>query len=151
MTITKPELIDGIRFAAQRAAAATAYVDDWDYRLSCGWTTRESFAHLADWAGDIAEVHRMVRGETNWPADLSDFNERRFQPYLGCEPAEIARVIREGGEKDVAYIKALSASELDRPLSYGPYELPLAELLSMETIDHALHHAYDAVLRPPLK
>lgn len=151
MMTSRSELAEAIRFAGSRAAAATAYVDDWDYATESGWTTREHFAHVASWAGHLPRIHTWLT-ESGWltrehsaPAALE-----RLAPFFDRTPHELAEVIQEGYEADAAFAESLDEAALARPLRVGPYEMPLAELLAFESANHAIHHVTEATLRAPL-
>ncbi len=58
--ITKQELVDGIRFAGKRAAAAGANAKDWNHQLGHQWTTRDAFSHLAATAGGAAGLYPLL-------------------------------------------------------------------------------------------
>lgn len=58
--ITKQELVDGIRFAGRRAAAAGANAKDWNHQLAHQWTTRDAFSHLAATAGGAAGLYPLL-------------------------------------------------------------------------------------------
>ena len=151
MITSRSELAETIRFAGRRAAVATAYVDDWDYAMESGWTTRQHFAHVASWAGNLPQIHGWLTTQ-GWltrahsaPAALE-----RLTPFLDRTPLELFELIEQGYEADAVFVEGLDEAALAQPLQVGPYELPLAELLAFESANHAIHHVTDATLRAPL-
>ena len=58
--ISKTELVEGIRFAGKRAAAAGANAKDWEHQLGHEWTTGAAFSHIAATAPGAANLYPLL-------------------------------------------------------------------------------------------
>jgi hypothetical protein len=151
--ITKQELVDGIRFAGSRAAAAARNTKDWDHQLAHKWTTRDAFSHVAATAGGLPGLYPMLDGGTLSGVGIdqvAQINDRRIGELANKSPEDIAQAIVDGHNASAEFVAGLDEDELAKIVQLGGYEMPKAELLAQIWINHALAHSYEASARWPL-
>jgi hypothetical protein len=153
MAITKQELVDGIRFAGRRAAAAGANAKDWDYQLGHAWTTRAAFSHLAATAGGCEGLYPLLDAGvlSGLGADrIAQGNAAAIDTMAGKSKDEILEAILAGHEASAAFVQTLDEADLNKVVKLGGYEMEKAEIVAQIWIHHAIAHAYEASARWPI-
>ena len=151
--ISKTELVAGIRFAGQRAAAAATMTKDWDYQLGHEWTSRAAFSHLAATAGGAAGLYPMLEGGVLSGLGVPQIaanNAKAIGRMTDKSQEEVIQAIREGHEASAAFVETLDDADLAKVVTLGGYEMPKAEIVAQVWIHHAIAHAYEASARWPL-
>lgn len=152
--ITKEELVDGIRFAGDRAAAIATYCKDWDHQLGHQWTTGDAFRHVAAVAGGASQIFPMldagVLNGFNTQA-AADSNTRAIEGMKVKSRDEIIAAIKAGHATSAAFVATLDEGDLQKVVKLGGYEMPKGEILAQVWIHHAMAHAYEASARWPLQ
>ncbi|MBT5772883.1 MAG: hypothetical protein HOH95_00730 [Dehalococcoidia bacterium] len=154
MTISKQELVDGIRFAGQRAAAALDHVQEFDYQLGHEWTTADAFRHVAQTAGGLSSF---------WPAlenterlsqvgidAVASSNASNIEKLGEKSRDELRQMILDGAEVSAAFAETLDEDDLATVVTLGGYEMPKGELAAQIWIHHQIAHSYEASARWPI-
>jgi hypothetical protein len=152
--ITKQELVDGIRFAGQRAAAISSYTKDWDHQLGHQWTSGDAFRHVAAAAGGAAGFYPMLESGilSGLPADqIASGNATAIATIKDQSRADVARAIIEGHNASADFVATLDDADLAKVVTLGGYEMPKAEIVAQIWIHHALAHSYEASARWPIQ
>lgn len=151
--IGKQELVDGIRFAGRRAAAAGENCHDWDHQLGHQWTTRDAFAHVAAVAGGASGLYGLLDGGAlnglNAQAIAAN-NAKAIQGQAEKSREAIIAEIVAGAERSAEFVAGLDEDDLAKVVRLGGYEMPKAEVLAQVWIHHQIAHAYEASARWPL-
>ena len=151
--ISKQELVEGIRFAGRRAAAATQNTPDWDYQLSHQWTAGDAFRHVAAAAGMLPNLYPMLGQEALSAIgreQVGQMNAQSIGAWAEKSPEEVRQGILEGHEASAAFVEGLDEEDLGTVVRLGGYELPKAETIAQIWIHHAIAHAYEASARWPI-
>lgn len=151
--ITKQELVEGIRFAGKRAAAAGANAKDWDHQLGHQWTTRDAFSHLAATAGGAAGLYPMLdAGVLSGVGTerVAQGNAAAIDGLKGKSKEEILGAIVEGHNASADFVAGLDEADLAKVVKLGGYEMEKAEIVAQIWIHHAIAHAYEASARWPI-
>ncbi len=151
--IEKQELVDGIRFAGRRAAAALEHVPDFDRQLGHDWTTADAFRHIAAGSGGLEGFYaRLGDGSLEAYTDeaAATGNARTIDRMAELSREELKAMILEGSEKSAAFAATLADDDLAKPIALGDYRMPKAELIAQIWIHHTIAHAYEASYRWPL-
>ena len=97
--ISKQELVDGIRFAGERAAAAAKHCRDWDHQLGHQWTSGDAFRHIAATAGGAAGFVPMLESGvlSGLGADrIAQGNAKAISDRSATPREEVVTAIRAG-------------------------------------------------------
>ncbi len=151
--ITKQELVEGIRFAGERAAAAAKHCTDWDHQLGHQWTTRDAFAHVAASAGGAERLYPMLDAGmlSNIPvSQVAQLNAQTISGMADKSREEIIGMIREGHATSAKFVEGLAEDDLAKVITLGGYTMPKAEIVAQIWIHHAMAHAYEASARWPI-
>jgi hypothetical protein len=152
--ISKQELVEGIRFAGERAAAAARYCKDWDHQLGHQWTTGDAFRHVAATAGGAHTLYPLLDAGvlTNLPAQqIASGNEKAIAGMAEKSKEEVAQAIVDGHKVSAAYVATLDEADLAKVVTLGGYEMPKAEVMAQVWIHHAIAHSYEASARWPIQ
>ena len=152
--ITKQELVDGIRFAGQRAAAITSYTKDWDHQLGHQWTTGDAFRHVAAVSGGAAGLYPLLDAGvlSGLPAQqIAAGNDKAISEMKDKSRDEIARAIVDGHNASADFVATLDEADLAKVVTLGGYEMPKGEIVAQVWIHHALAHSYEASARWPIQ
>lgn len=151
--LTKSELAAGIRFAGERAAAAAESTADWDVVLGNGWTTHQTFSHVAATAGAVEGLFPMletgVLNGMNVEAGAAA-NEKSIAEKQSDSKEQIIQAIRAGHEADAKFVESCDDAELAKVVSLGGYTMTKSEIVGQIWINHAIAHSYEASARWPL-
>ena len=153
MTITKDELVEGIRFAGQRAAAAGEFCKDWDHQLGHQWTSGEAFRHLAATAGGAAGLYPLLDAGvlSGIPVDkIAENNAKSIGGLAEKSKEQVLQAIVEGHNASAEFVATLDDADLAKVVTLGGYEMPKAEIVAQIWIQHAIAHAYEASARWPI-
>lgn len=153
MTISKQELVEGIRFAGRRAAAALEHVPDFDRQLAQEWTTADAFRHIAAGAGALEGFYGGLGTgalESFSNDDAASGNARTVERMAEVSREELGTMILEGSEKSAAFAETLDEDDLATVVTLGDYRMPKSELVAQIWIHHPIHHAYEGSQRWPL-
>jgi hypothetical protein len=151
--ITKDELVQGIRFAGERAAAAAENCKDWDYQLGHQWTTRDAFSHVAATAGGAARMYPALEsGQLSklGVEQIAAMNAQRLTAQAETSKEDLIAQIRAGHEATAAFVETIDDADLAKVVTLGGYEMPKAEIVAQVWIHHQIAHAYEASARWPL-
>ena len=151
--ITKQELVEGIRFAGKRAAAAGANAKDWDHQLGHQWTTRDAFSHLAATAGGAAGLSPLLdAGALSGigAARIAEGNAPAITNLKDKSKDEILAAIVEGQNASADFVATLDEADLNKVVKLGGYEMEKGEIVAQIWIHHAIAHAYEASARWPI-
>ena len=151
--LSRQELADGIRFAGERAAAATRYASDFDHRLGHQWTTRDAFSHLAAVGGALEQFYPGIVG-----GDVADLtveqtaamNAQGIGSMEGKSQDELAQLIVDGHNASAAYVEKLDDDALAQSVRLGGYNMPMGDIIAQVWIHHSIAHAYEASARWPV-
>lgn len=152
--IEKKDLVSGIRFAGERAAAAASYCKDWDHQLGHQWTTGDAFRHVAATAGGAERLYPMLDAGvlSGIPSgQIAQLNAQAIGERKEASKDEVVAAIREGHETSAKFVDSLDESDLAKVVTLGGYEMPKAELLAQIWIHHAIAHSYEASARWPIQ
>ena len=153
MVISKSELVDGIRFAGERAAAAALNCKDWDHQLGHQWTTGDAFRHVAAVSGGAAGFYPMLDPGvlSGMPADRIAMNNDKAIAGLNDKSRDdVAAAIIAGHRASAEWVATLDEADLAKVVTLGGYEMAKAELVAQVWIHHAIAHAYEASARWPI-
>ncbi|MFN0145390.1 MAG: DinB family protein [Dehalococcoidia bacterium] len=151
--ISKTELVDGIRFAGERAAAAARNCKDWDHQLGHQWTTGDAFRHVAAVSGGAEGFYPLLDTGvlSGMPADrIAVNNDKAIAGLNEKSREEVAEAIIAGHKVSAAFVATLDDADLAKVVTLGGYEMPKAELVAQVWIHHAIAHAYEASARWPI-
>ncbi len=151
--ISKQELVDGIRFAGERAAAAAEHCRDWDHQLGHQWTSGDAFRHIAATAGGAAGFVPMLESGvlSGLGADrIAQGNAKAISDRSETPREEVVAAIRAGHAASADYVAGLDEADLAKVVTLGGYEMPKAEIIAQIWIHHAIAHAYEASARWPI-
>jgi len=151
--INKQELVEGIRFAGERAAAAAEHCHDWDYQLGHQWTSGDAFRHIAATAGGAAGFVPMLESGvlSGLGVDrIAQGNAKAISERSTTPRAEVIAAIRAGHAASADYVAGLDETDLTKVVTLGGYEMPKAEIIAQIWIHHAIAHAYEASARWPI-
>lgn len=152
--IEKDELVQGIRFAGRRAAAAAENCKDWNHQLGHQWTTRDAFAHVAAVAGGAQGLYPLLDGDVlnNLDAVAIAANNANAIKGQAEKPREtlIAEIV-SGADRSAEFVAGLDEGDLAKVVKLGGYEMAKAEVLAQIWIHHQIAHAYEASARWPLQ
>ena len=151
--MTKQELADGIRFAGERAAAATGYASNWDRQLGNEWTTRDAFCHVAASGGLLEQFFPMIASGAvaDMPvADVAAMNAEGIGSLADQSPEQLAGMIVDGHNASAAFVETLDDDALAQPVRLGGYQMPMADVIAQVWIHHSIAHAYEGSARWPL-
>jgi hypothetical protein len=151
--ISKNELVEGIRFAGQRAAAAASYCRDWDHQLGHHWTSGDAFRHVAATAGGLQGLYPLLGAGvlSNIPVDrIAENNQKSIGGLNEKSREEIIQMIVDGHHASAAFAATLDESDLAKVVTLGGYEMPKGEILAQIWIHHAIAHSYEASARWPI-
>jgi hypothetical protein len=151
--ISKEELVDGILFAGERAAAAARYCKDWDHQLGHQWSTGDAFRHVAAVSGGAQGFYPLLgagvldamgadRIAVNNDSAIAKLNEKSAE--------EVANAIIEGHRASAGFVATLDEADLATVVKLGGYEMPKGELVAQVWIHHAIAHSYEASARWPI-
>lgn len=152
--IAKQELVDGIRFAGDRAAAAARYCKDWDHQLGHQWTTGDAFRHVASTAGGAAGLAPMLDGGalSGIGADrIAQGNTQSIANLAGKSKDEVIQAILDGHKASADFVATMDEADLGKMITLGGYEMPKGEILAQIWIHHAIAHSYEASARWPIQ
>lgn len=151
--ITKQELVDGIRFAGKRAAAAGANAKDWNHQLGHQWTTRDAFSHLAATAGGASGLYPLLDAGvlSGMGADrIAQGNASAIDNLKDKSKEEILAAIVAGHEASADFVATLDEADLNKVVTLGGYEMEKGEIVAQIWIHHAIAHAYEGSARWPI-
>ncbi len=151
--INKQELVQGIRFAGERAAAAAEHCRDWDHQLGHQWTSGDAFRHIAATAGGAAGFVPMLESGvlSGLGVDrIAQGNAKAISERSATPRAEVIAAIRAGHAASADYVAGLDKTDLAKVVTLGGYEMPKAEIIAQIWIHHAIAHAYEASARWPI-
>ena len=152
--ITKAELVEGIRFAGERAAAAGRYCKDWEHQLGHQWTTGDAFRHVSQTAGGAPGLYPLLDAGvlSNLPAaQIAASNDKAIGNLKAKSKEEILQAIIDGHNASAAFVETLDEADLAKVVTLGGYEMPKAEIIAQVWIHHAIAHSYEASARWPLQ
>lgn len=151
--IGKQALVEGIRFAGERAAAAAEYCANWDHQLGHQWTSGDAFRHIAATAAGAGGLVPMLDAGvlSGVPVErIAAGNAKSISGMAEKSRAEIVAAIREGHATSAAFVDGLDEADLAKVVTLGGYEMPKAEIIAQIWIHHAIAHAYEASARWPI-
>jgi hypothetical protein len=151
--ISKQELVEGIRFAGRRAAAAAERTKDWDHQLGHQWTSGDAFRHIAAVAGGAQGLYPLLETDVlaRFTGELAAQNNAASIAGLkGKSREEIVRAIVDGHDASAAFVATLDEGDLAKVVKLGGYEMEKAELVAQIWIHHSISHAYEASARWPI-
>ncbi len=154
MTISKQELVDGIRFAGERAAAAAANCKDWDYQLGHQWTSGDAFRHIAAVSGAASNMYPLLdQGVLSGiPSEkIAENNDKAIAGLKEQSREDVCQAIIDGHKASAEFVATLDEEELSKVITLGGYEMPKAEILAQIWIHHPIHHAYEGSARWPIQ
>ena len=154
MTISKADLVAGIRFAGQRAAAAASYTKDWDHQLGHQWTSGAAFRHLAATAGGASRIYGALESGALsgiGVPQVAQMNDKAIADMAGQSREDVLKAIVDGHEASAAFVETLDEADLARVVTLGGYEMPKGEIVAQIWIHHAIAHAYEASARWPIQ
>ncbi len=154
MTIAKQDLVDGVRFAGERAAAAASYCKDWDHQLGHQWTSGDAFRHVAAVAGGAQGMYPLLdQGVLSGiPSDkIAENNDKAIANLKEKSREDVCQAIIDGHRQSADFIAMLDEDDLAKVITLGGYEMPKAEVLAQIWIHHAIAHAYEASARWPIQ
>lgn len=152
--IGKDELVQGIRFAGRRAAAAAENCKDWDHQLGHQWTTRDAFAHVAAVAGGAQGLYPLLDGDVLNNLDAVAIAANNANAIKGQAEKTRETIIAEivsGADRSAEFVAGLDDGDLAKVVKLGGYEMAKAEVLAQIWIHHQIAHAYEASARWPLQ
>ena len=152
--ISKQELVDGIRFAGERAAAAATHCKDWNHQLGHQWSTGDAFRHVAATAPGAAGMYPALDGGalSGLGADrIAAGNARSIASLNEKSKEEVIAAIIAGHNASADFVATLDPADLAKVVTLGGYEMPKAELLAQIWIHHAIAHSYEASARWPIQ
>ncbi|MGD9933917.1 MAG: maleylpyruvate isomerase N-terminal domain-containing protein [Dehalococcoidia bacterium] len=152
--ISKNELVEGIRFAGERAAAAAQYCKDWDHQLGHDWTSGDAFRHIAAVAGGLAGMYPALDAGilSNVPsAQIAASNSKAISGLGEASREDVVSAIRQGHAASAAFAATLDEGDLAKVVTLGGYEMPKGEIVAQIWIQHAIAHAYEASARWPIQ
>ena len=152
--ISKQELVDGIRFAGERAAAAATHCKDWNHQLGHQWSTGDAFRHVAATAPGAAGMYPALDGGalSGLGADrIAAGNARSIASLNEKSKEEVIAAIIAGHNASADFVATLDSADLAKVVTLGGYEMPKAELLAQIWIHHAIAHSYEASARWPIQ
>jgi hypothetical protein len=153
MMIEKKDLVEGIRFAGRRAAAALEHVQEWDYQLSHNWTTADAFRHVAATAGGLQGFYPLLDAGvlSKMGVDaIAEGNARTIESLKDKSRDELKQMILAGHEASAAFAETLDDADLAKAVTLGGYNMPKAEIVAQIWIHHAIAHSYEASARWPI-
>ncbi|WP_322796702.1 hypothetical protein [Tepidiforma sp.] len=151
--ISKQELVDGIRFAGRRAAAAAERTKDWDHQLGHQWTSGDAYRHIAAVAGGASQIYPLLDAGvlSGLGADrIAQNNAAAIEGLKGKSREEIIAAIIQGHDTSADYVATLDEADLAKVVKLGGYEMEKAEILAQIWIHHTIAHAYEASARWPI-
>jgi len=151
--ITKQELVDGIRFAGQRAAAAARNTKDWDHQLGHQWTSGDAFRHVAATAGGASGLYPLLDAGvlSGIGADrIAQGNAAAIATLTEKSKDEVIQAIIDGHNTSADFVATLDEADLAKVVKLGGYEMEKAEIVAQVWIHHAIAHAYEASARWPI-
>jgi hypothetical protein len=152
--ISKTELVQGIRFAGERAAAAATHCKDWDHQLGHQWTTGDAFRHVAGTAGGAAGLYpRLDSGALSGlgVGQIAEGNARTITKLNEMSKEQVIQAIRDGHNASADFIATVDDADLAKVVTLGGYEMPKAEIVAQIWIHHAIAHSYEASARWPIQ
>jgi hypothetical protein len=151
--IRRDELVQGIRFAGERAAAAAQYCKDWDHQLGHQWTTGDAFRHVAASAGGAERFYPLLDAgilSSIPPDQIAQGNAAAISGMGGKSRDEVIQAIAEGHRASADFVATLDDADLAKVVTLGGYEMPKAEIVAQIWIHHAIAHSYEASARWPI-
>jgi len=151
--VSKQELVDGIRFAGQRAAAAGERAKDWDYQLGHQWTTRDAFSHVAATASGAAGLYPLLDAGVLsgiGTERIAQNNANAIDGMKGKSKEEILAAIVAGHNASADFVATLDEADLNKVVTLGGYEMEKGEVVAQIWIHHAIAHAYEGSARWPI-
>ena len=151
--ISKSELVDGIRFAGDRAAAAARNCKDWDHQLGHQWTTGAAFRHVAAVSGGARGFYPLLDTGvlSGMPAErIAMNNDKAIAGLTEKSRDEVVQAIIDGHKVSAEFVATLDDGDLAKVVTLGGYEMAKAELVAQVWIHHAIAHAYEASARWPI-
>ncbi len=151
--ISKTDLVAGIRFAGERAAAAATMTKDWDYQLGHQWTSGAAFSHLAATAGGAAGLYPALDSgalSSYGVEQIAANNAKSIGRMADKSRDEVIKAIIDGHEASAAFVATLDDEDLAKVVTLGGYEMPKSEIVAQIWIHHAIAHAYEASARWPI-
>lgn len=151
--LTKSELAAGIRFAGERAAASAESTTDWSVVLGNGWTTHETFSHVAATAGGVEGIYPMLDTGALNGMNIEAGAASNAQSIAGKKAdsqEKIIQDIRDGHEASAKFIEGCDDADLAKAVSVGGYSMSKGEIVGQIWINHAIAHSYEASARWPL-
>jgi hypothetical protein len=152
--IEKQELVDGIRFAARRAASALENVQEWDYQLGHQWTTADAFRHVAGAAGALEGFYPMLSGDLLTKQTVDEYatiNAAGIQSLDEKSRDEVHRMILDGAEASAAFAETLDEGDLNQVITLGGYHMSKGDIVAQIWIHHQIAHSYEASARWPIQ
>jgi hypothetical protein len=151
--ISKQELVDGIRFAGKRAAAAAENTKDWDHQLAHQWTSGDAFRHIAGTAGAASGLYPLFDAGvlSGIGSDrIAESNAATISGMAGKSREEVIQAILDGQNASADFVASLDEADLAKVVKLGGYEMEKAEIVAQIWIHHAIAHAYEASARWPI-
>ncbi|MCL4240495.1 MAG: hypothetical protein KJ048_04005 [Dehalococcoidia bacterium] len=151
--ITKQELVEGIRFAGQRAAAAARNTKDWDHQLGHQWTSGDAFRHVAATAPGLSGLYPLLDAGvlSGIGADrIAQGNAAAIATMQAKSKDEVIQAIIDGHNASADFAATLDDADLAKVITLGGYEMEKAEIVAQVWIHHAIAHAYEASARWPI-
>lgn len=151
--LTKSELATGIRFAGERAAAAAESTADWDVVLGNGWTTHQTFSHVAATAGGAEGIFPLLDTDVlnGMGVDaVAGGNAQSIEGKKSDSKEQIIQAIRDGHEASAKFVEGCDDADLAKVVSLGDYTMTKGEIVGQIWINHAIAHSYEASARWPL-
>lgn len=149
---TKKELVNGVRLLASEAQRAASFFDraQWGRKTVDGWTVKEVYCHILATAQGMSMFLPALR---NLPAgadlgglfDIDDVNAKGVAANIEKEPSELVEGIAQAYEALVPVIEGLDQPFLEKPVKFGVYEMPVADLAATAIVLHGLAHIYHCV------
>lgn len=151
--ITKQELVEGIRFAGKRAAAAAQNTRNWDHQLGHQWTSGDAFRHVAATAAGLGGLYPLLDAGvlSGIGADrIAQGNATAIGNLKDKSKEEVIQAIIDGHNASADFAATLDEADLAKVVTLGGYEMEKAEIAAQVWIHHAIAHAYEASARWPL-
>jgi hypothetical protein len=151
--ITKQELVQGIRFAGQRAAAAAQNTKDWDHQLGHQWTSGDAFRHIAATAGGAAGLYPLLDAGVLSGIGADRIAQGNATAIAGMQDKSKDAVIQamiDGHNTSADFVATLDEADLAKVVKLGGYEMEKGEIVAQVWIHHAIAHAYEASARWPI-
>ena len=152
--ITKSDLVEGIRFAGQRAAAAATYCHDWNHQLGHMWTTGDAFRHVAATAPGAPGMYPALDGTSlsGLGAErIAAGNARSIASFADKSKEDVIAAIIAGHNASADFVATVDDADLAKVVILGGYQMPKAEIVAQIWIHHAIAHSYEASARWPLQ